>query len=214
MKTNYFLLFVSLTIVFAACSTAKESTDVWVNKEKFVGKNFNSVFICVMTADVEARSVLETDLAARAVARGYKAVKSMDVMPGSVVDPKKPTREEIVSHVKTSGCDAVFVAALVKKEEAINYTPGSTAYSTMPNVSYVGGYYGYYNNYYATVSTPAYYSNDKLYVMQSNLYEASTEELMWSVRSNVFKPSNLKKFSEQYTSTLVKQLKDEKVNKK
>ncbi len=211
------ILLVSLISFFLLnCSTTKEpeSTGVWVNKEKIAGKSFSKVFIVVVTADIEARSVLENDLATVATSKGYKAVKSIDVMPPVLSDPKTPTKEEVVNKVKDSGCDAVFVAALLKKDEAVRYVPGKTAYSIAPYYSYAGSYYGYYSYWQPTVSTPSYYQHDKNYFMQSNLYDAASEEIMWSVQSEVFNPSSLSKFSKAYTATLIKLLEKEKVLRK
>jgi hypothetical protein len=50
--------------------------------------------------------------------------------------------------------------------------------------------------------------------MQSNLYDAATEELMWSVQSEVFNPSSLNNFSKSYMNTLVKQLTRQNLLKK
>jgi hypothetical protein len=65
-----------------------------------------------------------------------------------------------------------------------------------------------------TVYTPDYYTTEKNYFMQSNLYDAISEEIMWSVQSEIFNPSSLKKFSQDYMASLVTQLEKEKVMKK
>jgi len=218
MKKNYLLSVIVLAILFAACSgpqktTSKGSEAVWVNKEKIQGKSFGNIFIIVMTADIEARVQLENDLAAVAVSKGYKAVKSYEAMPFDIKNPKTPSKEEIVTKVKSSGCDAVFVSSVLKKEEGVRYTPGTTAYTVMPDYTYSGNYYGYYSHWQPTVTTPAYYSQDKTYFMQSNLYDVASEEIMWSVQSKVFSPSNLKSFSKSYTSGLISQLQKEKLLK-
>jgi hypothetical protein len=49
---------------------------VWVNTEKIQGKSFTNIFIVVMTADIEARSVIENDLAAAAVAKDIRPLKA------------------------------------------------------------------------------------------------------------------------------------------
>lgn len=54
---------------FISCSTQQKSTGVWINTEKATGKSFGNVFIFVMTADVEARQVLENELAEEATDR-------------------------------------------------------------------------------------------------------------------------------------------------
>jgi len=211
MKKDLLFLVVIITLLFLGCSSSKESTGVWINKEKIQGKAFHKAFIVVLTADIEARMQLENDLAAVAISRGHEAVKSLDMIPFNLQDPKVPTRDQVVSKVKESGCDAVFVAALLKKDESVHYEPGKTAYAIQPYYTY---YSAYYSNWYPTVSTKDYYAHDKSYFMQSNFYDAASEEIMWSVQSDIFNPSSIKEFSRTYTSTLIKQLEKAELLKK
>jgi len=178
MRRNYWLAFVIAGFVFAACSSSKKPAGVWVNKEKIKDKTYKKMFIVVMTADVEARSTVETDLAAAAVAKGYEAVKSIDVLPVDLKDPKMPPKDDLVNKVKETGCDAVLVAALLKKEEAVSFEPGVTTYSILPYYTYYGACY---SNWYPAVSTSDYYSHEKTYFMQSNFYNAASEEIIVTV---------------------------------
>jgi hypothetical protein len=203
-----------ITIIFATCSSPKESTDVWINKEKIKDKTYSNLFILIVTADIQARAKLEGDLSNVATSRGLKTVKSVDVMPFDIDNPKKPTKEEVVSKVKASGCDAVFIASLLKKEDRMKYTEGTTSYAPMTNYTPAGNYYAYYSGTYSTISTPSYYTQDKVYFMQSNLYDAATEEKMWAVNSEVFNPSNIDAFSKSYTKTLISKLKKARLVKK
>ena len=200
-------------LLITSCAPVQESTGVWVNKEKIQGKSFHNIFIVVVSGNLEARGVLETDLANIATAKGLKAIKSIDVMPPNLKDNITPTKEEIIKKVKENNCDAVFVASLLKKEEDVRYTPGTTAYSVMPYYSWSGNFFGYYSHWYPTVNNPGYYSKEKSYFMQSNLYDVASEEIMWSVQSKIFDPASLKKFSKAYTSKLIEQLKSEKLLK-
>lgn len=210
----YLLPAMMISIIFATCSSPKESTDVWINKEKIKDKTYSNLFILVVTADIQARVKLEGDLSNVATARGLKTVKSVDVMPFDIENPTKPTKEEVVSKVKASGCDAVFIASLLKKEDRMKYTEGKSAYTPMTNYTPAGNYYAYYSGTYNTVSTPSYYTQDKVYLMQSNLYDATTEEKMWAVTSEVFNPSNIDAFSKSYTKTLISKLKKARLVKK
>jgi len=204
-----FMSIALLLLLLQACTPYKESTGVWVNKEKIQGKSYSNIFIIVMTANLEARALLENNLASLATEKGYKTVKSMDVMPPGLKDAAMPSKEDIVKKVKESNCDAVFVASLLKKEEDVRYTPGTTAYSVRPYYTWSGNYFGYYSHWYPTVYNDGYYTKEKNYFMQSNLYDVASEEIMWSVQSTVFDPSSLNKFSKAYTSQLIKQLKEE-----
>jgi len=204
-----FLPFVLFGLILQGCSPYKESTGVWVNKEKIQGKSYSSIFIIVMTDNLEARALLENNLASLAQQKGYKVVKSMDVMPPRLKDAAMPSKEDIIKKVKESNADGVFVASLLKKEEDVRYTPGTTAYSMSPYNTWNGNFFGYYSHWYPTVYNEGYYTKEKNYFMQSNLYDVATEEIMWSVQSTVFDPSSLTKFSKAYTSQLIKQLKEE-----
>jgi hypothetical protein len=204
-----FLPFVLFVLILQGCSPYKESTGVWVNKEKIQGKSYSSIFIIVMTDNLEARALLENNLASLAQQKGYKVVKSMDVMPPRLKDAAMPSKEDIIKKVKESNADGVFVASLLKKEEDVRYTPGTTAYSMSPYNTWNGNFFGYYSHWYPTVYNEGYYTKEKNYFMQSNLYDVATEEIMWSVQSTIFDPSSLTKFSKAYTSQLIKQLKEE-----
>jgi hypothetical protein len=218
MKTIQILI-VIIIFFSVSCTSGKKSTGnqnsepaaVWVNKEKLQGKSYKKLFIVALTADYKVRAELENDLATSATSRGLEVVKSSDVLPMSLQDPKPPTKDEVVAKVKETGCDAVFVASVLKQEESIHYTPGATAYAVSPYATYMGGYYSYY---YQSVSTPDYWDKNKVYFMQSNLYDAASEEVMWSVQSKVFNPSSLEQFSKNYMSGLVKGLEKEKLIKK
>jgi hypothetical protein len=80
--------------------------------------------------------------------------------------------------------------------------------------SWAGSFFGYYSHYYSTISASGYYSNDKTYFMQSNLFDKASQELMFSVQSEIFNPSSLPSFSRTYISTLMKQLEKAKLLKK
>ena len=95
--------FALLLLMLQACTPYKESTGVWVNKEKIQGKSYSNIFIIVMTANLEARALLENNLAAIATEKGYKTVKSMDVMPPGLKDAAMPSKDDIVKKVKEIG---------------------------------------------------------------------------------------------------------------
>ena len=211
------LLFIISTIVFInSCTATKEPNGVWVNKEKIQGKSFSNVFIVVVTGNLEARDILEKDIANIIIKKGFKAVKSIDVLPPDLKSSTIPTKEAVIKAVKENGCDAVFVASVLKKEADVNYHAGTEAYTTLPYATmpysgWGGTYFGYYSYAYSTVSTPGYYSKEKTYFIQSNLYDAASEQIMWSVQSKILDPQSITQFSKSYTSKVIAQLKEEKL---
>ena len=214
MKRVWILPVISVAVFFAACSSTKETTGVWVDKEKIQGKSYDNFFVIVMTADIEARVKLENDIAATIISRGHKATKSYEVLPADLKDPKPPPVDALIEKIKASDCNAVFVASLLDKNDDIRYSPGGTHYTMRTDYGWSGPFFGYYSHYYSTISTPGYYSNDKTYFMQSNLFDKASQELMCSVQSEIFNPSGLPGFSRSYISTLMKQLDKAKLLKK
>lgn len=214
MKRVCVLTATIVTIFLGACSSTKESTGVWYDKEKIKGKSYDNFFVIVMTADIEARVRLENDIASTIVSRGHKAIKSYEVLPADLKDPKPPAVDAVIEKIKASDCNAVFVTSLLDKTDAIRHTEGGTHYTMRTDYSWAGTFFGYYSHYYSTVTTQGYYSNDKTYFMQSNLYDKATQELMFSVQSEIFNPSSLASGSRTYISTLLKQLDKAKLLKK
>ena len=64
-----------MTIIMSAiaCKPELKVVGSWQNKEKVSGRPYGSVFIMVLTANLETRTVLETELATAATAHGIKS---------------------------------------------------------------------------------------------------------------------------------------------
>ena len=101
MKRACVLSAIIVTVFFAACSSTKETPGVWVNKEKIQGKTYDNFFVVVMTADIEARVKLENEIAATITSRGHKAIKSYEVLPADLKDPKPPAvdAQKRIAHI-------------------------------------------------------------------------------------------------------------------
>ncbi len=202
MRQILVVLFVS--IVCWSCSPYVSVTSSWKNTEALATpKTYNKVFISALSGSETAKNTVETALANAAQKRGYTAVRSMDAFTGSA----NPDKEAIVRKLKELGCDAIFTVALVNKESETRYTPGTTTYSPYPRVGYYGTYWGYRNYWYNPVySSPGYYTTERTYFIESNLYDTETEKILWSAQSQTVNPSDLQSFSESYTKAIIKKL--------
>ena len=211
MKKTHLLFLLSTVTILSSCAPSSQYTGVWVDKDKIKGKSYHNIFIIAVTENIQARQRFESDIDSVIVSRGLKGVKSIDVMPPSLDDPKMPTKEELVAKIKASGCDAVFMVTLIKKIDDIQYTPGSNLTAVVPD----GSYYGYYSFYYTTtISTKSYINQEKIYVMRSDLFDVASEEKMWTAESSVMNPSSLQRMSRVYVNKLVNQLTEQGAIKK
>ena len=204
-------LIIRIVIIIAAalssCGPSIKTTASWVNKEKITEKHYKTIFIVALLKNLEAKTTLENDLANAAEARGIKAYKSIDIFGPTVQKEILPLKEDVEKKLNELNCDAIFTVALVDKQSETRYVPGTypvyMPYSRYGYYSYFGGYYGYGAGFY----DPGYYTVDKKYFIESNLYDAKTEELMLSIQSQAVNPSGIEKSSKEYTQTLIEEVK-------
>ena len=139
---------------------------------------------------------------------GYRTVKSFDILP-PFTGGATPTKEELFSKITESGADAILTVALIDKETETRYVPGNAAYAPMPRFGYYGSFWGYYNTWFPTLYSPGYYEEEKTYFIETNLYDASTEQLLWSGQSETYNPSSLEMFSREFSKVVVSKMADD-----
>lgn len=209
------ILAVCVSITMMSCGATQEITSFWKNPEMAASQTYKKVFIVVLTSDRGARNVVEKDLAAAATARGLTPVRSIDYFPNIASKVDMPSEAAIQAKIKEMGCDAIFTLSLLDVKSEQRYVPGTTSYvgggySPYQNYGYYGGFYGYYSTSYAMVTEPGYYTTDKTYFIEANLYDAATGKINFSIQSNAYNPTNLDDFSKEYTYLLSQRLNEEK----
>jgi len=197
-----------LAIAMSSCSSSSmRIMATWVNKKDMPapqpGKH--KIFIFAMTQNYEAQVNIENDLAAAAEAKGIRTVKSVDAFGPILTLDKLPKTEVLLKAIRDLGCDGIFTIAVVDQQSQTYYTPGSSAGVFVPYSGY-GTYYSGYYAYSPVFYTPGYYSTDKTYFIESNLFNANTEKMLVSMQSKVVNPPDIVKASKQYTQMLVTEL--------
>jgi len=157
-----------------------------------------------LTDNILARQTVETDLDNLLLEKGVNAQSSFDILPpgfkSSGVD-----KEEVLTKIRELGSDAILTVAVLDQTNETRYVPGSTMYSPM-GYGYYGRFWGYYNYYNPVMYDPGYYTTDKNYYLEANLYDAATEELVWSSQSETTNPSSIETFSRSFSTTVINQL--------
>jgi hypothetical protein len=190
-----------LPLVWAlACASSVQMTGQWVDRELFQPGKYSSVFIAAMAQKPSVKRVFEDDLAAEATSRGIKAVKSSDFFKSA------DSKEALLARVRELGLETIFTVVLKDEKTTTRYVPGSGMYTPAP---YYRGYSGYYGGTYSQVYTPGYYTEDKTYFVESNLYDVATEKLLWSVQSEVVNPDKVEAVAGDYTRMLLDALEKE-----
>jgi len=206
LKTFCFLVLVSCWLTSCNKSSMRIMA-TWVDKEKTAAQKGqkHKTFIWVMTQNYDVQSNLENNLANAAQARGATVVKSIDAFGPILSNDKLPSREAVLKSVRSLGCDGIFIVALVDQHSETHYVEGYSGGAFVPYPGYGGSYNGYYA-YTVPLYNPGYYSTDKTYFVESNLFDANSEQILISMQSKVVNPPAIEKAAKQYTEMLVKEL--------
>ncbi len=217
MQNLIFGTVVATCFVIAACSSSSKTSGVATDNNQITGKSFSKIFIEVATVDVEVRNELESAIVAAVISEGYLAVKSLDVIPFSLKELKLPAKDEIELKVKENGCDAILIVSLSRKGETINYSPGV---SRKANSQFLAGVLGdvlkkNHNNAYVTptaaLDVPGSYSHTNAnFILQGNLYDAVSQEIVFADESAGVDINAINKISKAYAAGLVTEIKKEK----
>jgi hypothetical protein len=195
-----------LTLIMSGCGPTHKITGSWAAPDAKSFGPYKKAFIIVLTQNKNNNYYIEQQMAKTLKSRGIDAVKSNDIFPPKFSVTQDMTKEQLAEAIKKTGCDAVLTLSVLDVKSVESYHPGTSYYP----VSYgYGGYYGYYNYYYPQVYSPGYYSVDKTYYLETNLYDMASDKLVWSVQSESSNPTNLSDAFKSYSYMLIKHLQSE-----
>ena len=110
-------------------------------------------------------------------------------------------KDVVLSKIRSANCDGILTIALVNKETETRYVQGSG-----PVGPYYGSYGMYYGYGYGSFYSPGYYTNDKIYYIQTNIFDVQSEKLVWSAKSKTYNPSSLDDFLKGYEAAISEQI--------
>lgn len=200
-------LFLLMTLLIYGCSTNSKITVSWISPEAQNAGPYSSIFVMVLAQNMSTSFDVEDRMAQTIISRGNKAVLSSSVFPPNLADTLNFGRKEMAEAIKRTGCDAVFVIAVLDELKTETYHSGSAYYPM--NYGMYGSYYGYYNYHYPYVYSRGYYSADRTYYIETNFYDLASDKLLWSIQSEAHNPSSIEAWFHEYSYQLLKELKKE-----
>lgn len=203
MKKNLSILSLSLVALMLSCSPSVKILGSWTGPST-PAEGYSNLFVTALTDNILARQTVETDLDNLLLEKGVNAESSFDILPPGLKSDGVD-KEEVLRKIRELGTDAILTVAVLDQTNETRYVPGSTMYSPM-GYGYYGRFWGYYNYYNPVMYDPGYYTTDKKYYLEANLYDAQTEELVWSSQSETTNPSSIETFSRSFSTTIINQL--------
>ena len=207
MKPIHFVLASVILIATSSCMPSMKITADWTNKEALPEKKLTKIFIAALTGNLEAKRTLESDFEKHALKRGLQVVKSGDLFFPNFDEKNAPDKETVLRKIKESGCDGIFTIALIDDQSETKHKIGDPNYSPM-TYNYNTAFWNYYDYHHSSLYAPGYYSTNKNYYLESNVYDLRSEQLLWAVQTEAYDPTSIKKFSKKYADMVTKRLKE------
>jgi hypothetical protein len=205
MKTLRSLLIITLTISFCACGVNTKVTSSW-RKPNATANGYKNIFVTAMSSNIPAKQAVETGLKQQLKQKGLTVEKSMDVFPPNFSTQTGQKKEYVVSKIQGTGADGILTIALLKQETESRFVPSGGYWNPGSRFGYYNRFWSYYSNWNPYLSSAGYYDNRKIYYLETNLYDAHTEELIWAAQSETYDPSNIDDFLKGYIKSIYKQM--------
>lgn len=179
-------------LLFAGCNSTSV-VDTWTAPD--VSKiSFRKIMVVATFPDGVTRRAAEDALKAQ-VTRA-ECITSYSLL-GAESDLQDVAK--VSAALKAAGVDGIVVMRPVSDKDKISYVPG---------MMYPGPYRtfgGYYNSAYALrpfVYEPGYFTSDRIVKIETNIYEAPGERLIWSAATTSTNPGDLQQLIKDAASAI------------
>lgn len=179
-------------MLVAACTTT-QLTAVW--KDPSYQTRPARIMVVGVARNPVNRRLFEDEFVRQLKARGTDAIASYTV----VSDEHQVDQDAIAKKVAERGADTVLITRLVSKKIVQVYVPG-TPYYPPP---YYGSWPDYYGYGYRYMYTPGYIAEDEYAVIETNLYEAKSNKLIWAASSETGINDSNQNLIQTYISVMV-----------
>lgn len=192
-----------------SCSSPTAIISSW--EKDNLQKDYDNVMVAALTTTETSKVTLENELVESLEDNeNVDAHKSMEALPPDIVESDNQ-KAKIFENLQSSGVDGILTVSVIDKDTEARYVPGTTVYNPINAYGYYGTFWDYYDYWYPQFSAPGYYTLDKVYYLESNLYDAETEELVWSAQSQTYNPIDLESFADNYSDEIVDELDDQDI---
>lgn len=198
MKQVFKIIFAVLFII-TSCTSSK-ITSSWKAPNAQQNK-FRKVLVLglFLEKDRTLKEQMEAHIVSDLKNLGYDAVCSCDEYGPKTFENMKES--EALQKLSGSGIDAVLTVVLLDKAKERYYVPSRIYYT--PYNTYHQRWWGYYSTMYGRIYEPGYYTVDTKYFWESNLYDLSTKDLMYSVQTQSFDPASTSSMAHEYGNLIV-----------
>lgn len=186
--------FIVLTVFFwVGCSSTTMQSSWKALGATYTKEQFKKVMVVALFKDETTRRIAEDKIAAKNPT--FRA--SYMVLGKNQQNMDEATFKAIVAK---EAYDAVLTLHLVDVQSSTSYVPGT----------YQGGYYGWYGMNYGGFYQQGYYTENKNYIVETNVFSVSQDKLLWSGITSTLNPTDLNRTIDEIWDAVISRMKREK----
>lgn len=204
MKKNLSLLCIlAVGLLFSSCSTSTQIVGSWQQPDVAQSAPGTRVFVAALTNNMTAKQKVEGDLGNLFTSHGFTVTKSLDAFPPNLESKSNRNKEALLQKLHDYNTDLIVTNSVIDKETRERYVGGGP-YAPWGWAGNFWGYWGgpwgggFYGSGYSTV--------DRYYYIETNIFDARSGKLVWSVQSRTDSPSSLDDFISSYMKAISQKL--------
>ena len=197
---NRLLLVALLLVIIAGCGPSTRIEKTWRDPGTTVQEgSYNKVLVAALLRNETTRRLVEDDLVRRL---GGKGVASYNYFTQSQV-----TEEAVAAmqqKLAAEGFDGAIIMRLVDVQKEQTWVPSTNNFP--PYYGRFGGFYYYsWNNFY----NPGYYTTDRIYNVETNVYSIKRDKLIWSGLTSTVNPADAEKMFGEIADVVARKMRSE-----
>ena len=191
-----YLVIAVMALLMQSCSSSIDIGARWLNPDAQTispGK----VVTLAMGKDMRNNRIVEDAFSLAFEQQGFQSVAASDIMPPNFGDLDST---QVDKAIRDANADALATIRLVDINTEQHWVPGTTYYPP-----YYGSYYGYYGYYgYGGYSSPGYMDETTKALLETNLFDAHTGQLVWVGQSEIIVAGSTEKLAAKYAGVVVR----------
>lgn len=198
-----FLILLIGMLSLSGCSYSRITTS-W-RADDFQKGQLKKTMVMAIVEKKVVRWKIEDEIVLNLRKMGVEAVQSYKSFP----ELKGVDVNRVKAVIAENGQDSVLVARLLDTKKETAYVPATTTSTGGIGGGYGGSFGSYYSGSSTTIYSPGYSFDYKVFTVQTNLYDARDEKLVWTIVSETEEPPDniddaLKEFANILTTDLKK----------
>jgi len=181
-----------------SCASSK-ITGEWKDPQ-FSNKQYSSILVIGVAKQPDRRKFYEDEFVRQLNRQGIMAIASHTIIPRD----KMQDKDTIVKSIEGLHVDGVIVTRLQGLKAQQEMTEGK---SYKVPYGYYNNMYDYYNSSFSTAPSVSYAETHEYLQLESNLYDAETEKLAYTITTDTFIRQKFQSRISAYIETVVSQLK-------